>query len=89
MPIIAPNSFFIGTMVNVLSACDYYCRYTGWGRNAMSFEYVSVEEAIKRHGLRMVVVGDVPSPWGETAKGFLHIKGIDWVAVRLTYDSER
>ena len=64
MPFIAPNSFFIGTMVNVLSACDYYCRYTGWGRNAMSFEYVSVEEAIKRHGLRMVVVGDVPSLWG-------------------------
>ena len=55
----------------------------------MSFEYVSVEEAIKRHGLRMVVVGDVPSPWGEAAKGFLHIKGINWVAVRLTYDSER
>jgi hypothetical protein len=23
------------------------------------------EEAIKRRGLRMVVVGDVPSPWGE------------------------
>ena len=55
----------------------------------MSFEYVSVEEAIKRHGVRMVVVGDVPSPWGEAAKGFLHIKGINWVAVRLTYDSER
>ena len=54
----------------------------------MSFEYVSVEEAIKRRGLRMVVVGDVPSPWGEAAKGFLHIKGIEWVAVRLTYDSE-
>jgi len=54
----------------------------------MSFEYVSVEEAIKRRGLRMVVVGDVPSPWGEAAKGFLHIKGIEWVAVRLTYDNE-
>jgi hypothetical protein len=54
----------------------------------MSFEYVSVEEAIKGRGLRMVVVGDVPSPWGEAAKGFLHIKGINWVAVRLTYDSE-
>jgi glutathione S-transferase len=47
-----------------------------------------VEEAIKRSGLRMVVVGDVPSPWGEAAKGILHIKGIEWVAVRLTYDSE-
>jgi glutathione S-transferase len=54
----------------------------------MTFEYVSVEEAMKRGGLRMVVVGDVPSPWGEAAKGILHIKGIEWVAVRLTYDSE-
>src|SRR6202035_1261206 len=54
----------------------------------MSFEYVSVEEAIKRRGLRMVVVGDVPSPWGEAAKGILHIKGIAWAAVRLAYDSE-
>lgn len=41
------------------------------------FEYVSVDEAIKRNGLRMVVVGDVPSPWGEAAKGILHIKGIE------------
>ena len=54
----------------------------------MPFEYVSVEEAMKRRGLRMVVVGGVPSPWGEAAKGILHIKGIDWVAVRLVYDSE-
>ena len=54
----------------------------------MTFEYVSVEEAMQRGGLRMVVVGDVPSPWGEAAKGILHIKGIDWVAVRLAYDSE-
>jgi len=54
----------------------------------MTFQYVSVEEAIKRPGLRMVVVGDVPSPWGEAAKGILHIKGIEWVAVRLSYDNE-
>lgn len=54
----------------------------------MPFDYVSVEEAIERRGVRMVVVGDVPSPWGEAAKGILHIKGIEWVAVRLTYDSE-
>jgi glutathione S-transferase len=54
----------------------------------VAFEYVSVEEAIKRRGLRMVVVGDVPSPWGEAAKGILHIKGIAWVGVRLAYDSE-
>ena len=54
----------------------------------MPFEYVGVEEAIRRRGLRMVVVGDVPSPWGEAAKGILHIKGIKWVGVRLVYDSE-
>src|SRR5215212_7329360 len=54
----------------------------------MPFEYVSVDEAIARRGLRMVVVGNVPSPWGEAAKGILHIKRIDWAAVRLVYDSE-
>jgi glutathione S-transferase len=54
----------------------------------MSFEYVSVEDAMKRGGLRMVVVGGVPSPWGEAAKGILHIKRIDWAAVRLAYDSD-
>jgi glutathione S-transferase len=54
----------------------------------MAFEYVSVEDAIHRGGLRMVVVGAVPSPWGEAAKGFLHLKGVDWAAVRLVYDSE-
>jgi glutathione S-transferase len=54
----------------------------------VSFSYVSVGDAIARRGLRMVVVGGVPSPWGEAAKGILHIKGIDWVAVRLAYDSE-
>jgi len=54
----------------------------------MAFSYVSVEEAIARDGLRMVVVGGVPSPWGEAAKGILHVKGIDWTAVRLDYGSD-
>ncbi|MBM3596594.1 MAG: hypothetical protein FJX35_00155 [Alphaproteobacteria bacterium] len=54
----------------------------------MPFQYVSVEDAIARDGLRMVVVGNVPSPWGEASKGILHIKRIRWVAVRLVYDSE-
>jgi glutathione S-transferase len=54
----------------------------------MAFQYLGVEEARKRNGLRMVVVGDVPSPWGEAAKGILHVKGVDWAAVRLVYDSE-
>jgi hypothetical protein len=54
----------------------------------MTFQYVSLEEAMKRGGLRMVVVGQAPSLWGEAAKGILHIKRIEWVAVRLAYDSE-
>lgn len=54
----------------------------------MPFQYLSVEEARNRPGLRMVVVGGIPSPWGEAAKGLLHIKGIPWAAVRLVYDSE-
>ncbi|MDF2372110.1 MAG: hypothetical protein P1V21_15110 [Rhizobiaceae bacterium] len=54
----------------------------------MAFEYISVEEAMQRDGLRMVVVGGTPSPWGEAAKGLLHIKKIDWAAVRLDHGSE-
>jgi glutathione S-transferase len=54
----------------------------------MTFPYISVEEARARGGLRMVVVGGVPSPWGEAAKGILHIKGIEWAAVRLVYDDD-
>lgn len=54
----------------------------------MPFEYVPIEDAIARSGLRMVVVGGVPSPWGEAAKGILHIKRIPFCAVRLAYDSE-
>ncbi len=52
----------------------------------MSFEYVSVEEAIAKPGLRMVVVGGIPSPWSEAAKGMFAIKKIDWTATRLVYD---
>jgi glutathione S-transferase len=54
----------------------------------MSIQYISVEDAIPRRGMRMVVVGKVPSPWGEAAKGIFHIKGIDFAAVRLVYDNE-
>jgi len=54
----------------------------------MAFEYISVEEAIQRRGLRMVVLGNVPSSWGEAAKGIFHIKRLGWSAVRLVYDSE-
>jgi glutathione S-transferase len=49
----------------------------------MPVEFVDFEEARGRDGLRMVVVPGVPSPWGEAAKGILHVKQIPWVAVRL------
>lgn len=55
----------------------------------MAFEYISLDDALTRPGLRMVVVGGIPSPWGEAAKGILHVKGIDWAAVRLVYDDPR
>jgi glutathione S-transferase len=54
----------------------------------MTFEYIGVDAAIARDGLRMVVLGGVPSPWGEAAKGFFHLKRIPWVATRLVYDNE-
>ena len=53
----------------------------------MPFEYISTDEAIASDGLRMVVVGNVPSPWGEAAKGIFHVKRIAWKAVRLEYDN--
>src|SRR4029079_1444920 len=54
----------------------------------MPFEYLSVEEAISRKGLRMVVLGKVPSAWGEAAKGIFHIKRLTFSAVKLVYDNE-
>jgi glutathione S-transferase len=51
----------------------------------MSIHYVPTEEAIAARGLRMVVVGNIPSPWAEAAKGILHVKRIPWTAVRLDY----
>jgi glutathione S-transferase len=45
-------------------------------------EFVELEEAKRRGGLRMTCVAGVPSPWGEAAKGILHVKQIPWVGVR-------
>ncbi len=47
-------------------------------------EFVSVEEAKSRSGLRVVMVGMVPSPWGEAAKGILRVEGVPYVATRLS-----
>lgn len=47
----------------------------------MAFDYVKLETAKCSDGLRMTVVRKVPSPWGESAKGILHVKALDWLAV--------
>jgi glutathione S-transferase len=49
-------------------------------------EFVSVEDAKRAPGLRLVTVGAVPSPWSEAAKGILHHKRIPYVATRLDAD---
>lgn len=54
----------------------------------MPVNYVSFDEARAADGLRMVVVTGVPSPWGEAAKGILHVKQIPWLAVRLEQGNE-
>lgn len=45
-------------------------------------EYLSVEEARERGGLRLVLTAGVPGPWGEAAKGLLHVKGLAYTRVR-------
>jgi len=52
----------------------------------MPLHYLPVDQARTHPGLRMVVVPNVPSPWGEAAKGFFHIKNIEWHAVRLVHE---
>ena len=46
-------------------------------------EFVDLEQAKRRSGLRLVVVGGVPSPWSEAAKGILHVERVPFVAVRM------
>src|SRR5262249_46291728 len=46
-------------------------------------EFVDLETAKAARGMRLVVVGSVPSPWSESAKAIFRIKKIPFVAVRL------
>lgn len=45
-------------------------------------DYIEVEEAIGRPGLRLVLTAGVPGPWGESAKYIFGIKGIPYTPVR-------
>ena len=45
-------------------------------------EFVDVETAKQRSGLRAAFVAGAPSPWGEAVKGIFHIKKIPFVGTR-------
>jgi glutathione S-transferase len=51
-------------------------------------EYISVEEARKLSGLRVVLTPGVPGPWSEAAKGILYVKKIPYVRVRQDIGGE-
>lgn len=45
-------------------------------------EFVDLESAQLRGGLRLVLLARVPSPWSEAARGLFHVKRLPFVAVR-------
>ena len=47
-------------------------------------EYVEIEDARDLPGLRLVVTAGAPGPFGEAAKGILHVKKIRYTRVRQT-----
>jgi glutathione S-transferase len=47
-------------------------------------QYIDIDEARGRSGLRLVLTAGVPGPWGEAAKAIFRVKGIPFVAVRQT-----
>jgi glutathione S-transferase len=51
--------------------------------------YVELEEAQGRPGLRLVLTAGVPGPWGEAAKGILAVKQIPYTPVRQPPEGER
>ena len=46
--------------------------------------FVDLDTARSARGLRLVVLAGVASPWCEAAKAIFHVKGLDFVALRLT-----
>ena len=45
-------------------------------------EYLEVEQARERPGLRLVLSAGVPGPWGEAAKAVFHVKRVPFERVR-------
>jgi glutathione S-transferase len=51
-------------------------------------DYLEIDEAIGRAGLRLVLTPQVPGPYGEAAKAILHVKQIPYVPVRQPGEHE-
>ena len=51
-------------------------------------EYMEIDEAMGRPGLRLVLTPHVPGPYGEAAKAILHVKGIPYLPVRQPGEQE-
>ena len=45
-------------------------------------DYIEIDDAIGRGGLRLVLTAGVPGPWSESAKGILKVKKIPYAPVR-------
>jgi len=45
-------------------------------------DYIEVDEAIGRPGLRLALSAGVPGPWGESAKSIFYVKKLDYTPVR-------
>ena len=45
-------------------------------------DYIDIDDAIGRDGLRLVLTAGVPGPWSESAKGILKVKKIPYLPVR-------
>lgn len=45
-------------------------------------EYVEIEDARERRGLRLVLTAGGPGPWSEAAKGIFHVKHLAFTPVR-------
>lgn len=43
-------------------------------------QFISIEEAVRRDGLRLVIVAGTPSPWGQAAKAMIEYKGLTYAA---------
>ncbi len=51
-------------------------------------EYTDIEKARTMSGLRLVLTPGVPGPWGEAAKGILHVKKLPYVQARQELGGE-